>query len=63
MDIEARDSVHSLALGILLITLAFFCTAVMSTLSKAASGVPPLMTLFLQYGVSLLVFVPSAARV
>jgi len=34
----------------------------MSTLSKAAAGVPPLMTLFLQYGISLLVFVPPAAR-
>jgi drug/metabolite transporter (DMT)-like permease len=63
MDIKAQDSGHRLALGILLITLAFFCAAVMSTLSKAVTGVPPLMTLFLQYGISLLVFVPSAARV
>ena len=34
----------------------------MSTFSKAATGVPPLVTLFLQYGISFLVFVPSAAR-
>ena len=34
----------------------------MSTLSKEAAGVPPLVTLFLQYGISLLVFLPSAAR-
>ncbi len=33
----------------------------MSTFSKMASGVPPLMILFLQYGISFLVFVPSAA--
>jgi drug/metabolite transporter (DMT)-like permease len=62
MDIRAQDSGHRLTLGIILITLAFFCAAVMSTLSKAATGVPPLMTLFLQYGISLLVFVPAAAR-
>jgi drug/metabolite transporter (DMT)-like permease len=62
MDIKAQDSGHHLTLGIVLITLACFCAAVMSTLSKLATGVPPLMTLFLQYGISLLVFVPSAAR-
>ena len=62
MDIKAQDSGHRLALGILLIVLAFFCAAIMSTLSKAASGVPPLMTLFPQYSISLLVFVPPAAR-
>lgn len=61
MDIKAQTSGHNLPLGIALITLAFFCAAVMSTFSKAASGVPPLMTLFLQYGISFLVFVPSAA--
>lgn len=62
VDIKAQDSSHRLYLGIILITLAFFCAAVMSTLSKAAAGVPPLVTLFLQYGISLLVFVPSVAR-
>lgn len=34
----------------------------MSTFSKAAVGVPPLQILFLQYAISFLVFVPSAAR-
>lgn len=62
MDIKAQTSGHNPALGITLITLAFFCAAVMSTFSKAASEVPPLMILFLQYGISFLVFVPSAAR-
>jgi drug/metabolite transporter (DMT)-like permease len=63
VDIKAQDSGHRLYLGISLITLAFFCAAVMSALSKAATGAPPLIILFLQYGISLLVFLPSAARV
>ena len=62
VDIKAQDSGHPLYLGIVLITLAFLCAAVMSTLSKAATEVPPLVTLFMQYGISLLVFVPSTAR-
>jgi drug/metabolite transporter (DMT)-like permease len=62
VDIRAQDSGHRLYLGIGLITLAFFCAAVMSTLSKAATGVPPIVTLFLQYSISLLVFLPPTAR-
>lgn len=50
---------RSLALGITLITLAFFCAAVMSALSKAATGIPALLLLFLQYGISFLVFLPA----
>lgn len=61
MDIRAQTSGHNLFFGITLVTSAFFCAAVMSTLSKAASGVPPLLILFLQYAISFLVFVPSAA--
>ena len=60
MDLKAKSSGHNVAAGILLITTAFFCAAVMSTFSKAASGVPPLLILFLQYAISFLVFVPSA---
>ena len=60
MDIKAHTAGHHLFLGITLITLAFFFAAVMSTLSKAATGVPPLLILFLQYGISFLVFVPAA---
>ena len=63
MDIKAQSSGHNLPLGIMLITLAFFWAAVMSSFSKAATGVPPVATLFLQYGISFLVFVPSAVRV
>lgn len=62
MDLRAQTAGHNRSLGIVLITLAFLCAAVMSALSKAASGVPPLLLLFLQYGISFLVFVPSAAR-
>ena len=62
MDLRAQTAAQNLPLGIALITLAFFCAAVMSTFSKAAVGVPPLQILFLQYAISFLVFVPSAAR-
>ena len=62
MDIKAQTAGHKLTLGIFLITTAFLCSAIMSTFSKAASGVPPLVILFLQYAISFLVFVPSAAR-
>jgi drug/metabolite transporter (DMT)-like permease len=62
VDLQAKSSGHNQPLGIALITLAFLCAAVMSTFSKAAVGVPPLQILFLQYAISFLVFVPSAAR-
>ena len=62
MSIQAESAGHKLYLGILLITAAFFCAAVMSTFSKEATGVPPLLILFLQYGISFLVFVPMAAN-
>ena len=62
MDIKAQSAGHKLGLGIALITLAFLCSAVMSTFSKEAIGVPPLLILFLQYGISFLVFVPAAAK-
>ena len=46
----------------MLITLAFLCSAVMSSFSKAAVGVPPLLTLFLQYCISFLVFLPMLLK-
>ncbi len=60
MDIKAQSAGHKLALGIILIMVAFLCSAIMSTFGKEATGVPPLLTLFLQYAISFLVFVPSA---
>lgn len=55
----ASQATRNLPLGIFLITLAFLSAAIMSSLSKAATGVPPLMTLFLQYCISFLVFLPK----
>ena len=62
MDLKAKTAGQNLPLGICLITLAFFCAAMMSALSKAAAGVPPLLILFLQYAISFAIFVPSAGR-
>src|SRR5579875_1534005 len=52
----------NLPLGVALITLAFLSAAVMSSFSKMATGVPPLLTLFLQYCISFLVFLPTVLR-
>jgi drug/metabolite transporter (DMT)-like permease len=60
--ISAEPSKRNLPLGVTLITAAFLCAAIMSSLSKAAVGVPPLLTLFLQYCISFLVFVPASVR-
>jgi len=60
VDLRAQTAGHKLSLGITLITIAFLCAAVMSAFSKAASGAPALMILFLQYAISFLVFVPAA---
>lgn len=63
-SVELKPSAGSgnLYLGIFFITIAFFCAAVMSTFSKAASSVPRLLTLFLQYSISFLVFLPSGVK-
>jgi len=52
----------NLPLGIGLITSAFLCAAIMSAFSKAAVGIPALLLLFLQYGISFLVFAPSVLK-
>lgn len=57
-----RQGTPNLTAGIFLITAAFFCASVMSALSKAATGVSPLLLLFLQYGISFLVFLPALFR-
>jgi len=59
---SGASSNGNLLLGIMLITLAFFFAAVMSALSKAAAGVPALLLLFLQYGISFLVFLPALLK-
>jgi drug/metabolite transporter (DMT)-like permease len=60
VDLRAQSAGHKRSRGIALITIAFLCSAVMSALSKAASGAPPLMILFLQYAISFSVYVPAA---
>lgn len=62
MSRETRQGTPNLTAGIILITAAFFCASVMSALSKAASDISPLLLLFLQYGISFLVFVPPALK-
>lgn len=62
MQTTPLASGSNLYLGVSFITLAFFCAAVMSTFSKAAASVPPLLILFLQYAISFLVFLPRAAK-
>jgi drug/metabolite transporter (DMT)-like permease len=56
----APKPAHKLALGIVLITSAFLCSAIMSALSKEAAHIPALLILFLQYAISFVVFVPAA---
>lgn len=56
------DKGTNLPLGIALITAAFLCAAIMSAFSKEAAGVPALLLLFLQYGISFLVFAPSILK-
>jgi len=48
--------------GIILITAAFLCVAVMSAFGKAASNVPTGMVSFFQSFISLLVFLPWTLR-
>ncbi len=62
MSGDDHAGTRNLTAGIALITAAFFCASVMSALSKAASTVSPLLLLFLQYGISFLVFLPALAR-
>ena len=45
--IIAPKPAHNLALGIVLITSAFLCAAIMSALSKEPADVPALLILFL----------------
>lgn len=57
-----KGPTHNLTAGILLITAAFLCASIMSALSKAATGISPLLLLFLQYGISFLVFAPAVLK-
>lgn len=53
---------HNLPAGIAAICGAFFASALTGVLSKLAHGVSPLTTVFFQYTVSLVIFLPLALR-
>lgn len=62
IDIRAQDAGHNLGKGIALIVTGFLWAAVMGAVTKALHGVSPLLTLFCQYAVAFLCFVPSGLR-
>lgn len=61
-EIRAQDAGHNLTRGIALIVAAFFWAAAMGAVTKALHGIPPLLTLFFQYAIAFLCFVPSGIR-
>jgi drug/metabolite transporter (DMT)-like permease len=62
IDIRAQDAGHNLARGIALIVTAFFCSALMGACSKSLHQLSPLLTLFFQYAIGFLCFLPSGMR-
>lgn len=62
MATRVKTSPHTLAAGIAAICAAFFLSALTGVLSKFTHGVSPLITVFFQYAVSTLIFLPLALR-
>lgn len=62
IDIRAQDAGHNPGKGIVLIVIGFLWAAVMGAVTKSLHGVSPLLTLFFQYSVAFLCFVPSGLR-
>ncbi|MGA7522185.1 MAG: DMT family transporter [Acidobacteriaceae bacterium] len=62
IDIRAQDAGHKLGRGIALIVTGFFWAAVMGAVTKSLHHVSPLLTLFFQYAIAFLCFVPSGLR-
>ena len=62
IDIRAQDAGHNRGRGIALIVTGFFWAAVMGAVTKSLHHVSPLLTLFFQYAIAFLCFVPSGAR-
>lgn len=62
VDIRAQDAGHNRGRGIALIMIGFFWAAVMGAVTKSLHGVSPLLTLFFQYAIAFLCFVPSGLR-
>jgi len=62
IDIRAQDAGHNRGRGIALIVTGFFWAAVMGAVTKSLHHVLPLLTLFFQYAIAFLCFVPSGVR-
>ena len=62
IDIRAQHAGHNRSRGIALIVAGFFWAAVMGAVTKSLHGVSPLLTLFFQYAIAFLCFVPSGLR-
>jgi len=62
IDIRAQDAGHNRGRGIALIVTGFFWAAVMGAVTKSLHHVSPLLTLFFQYAIAFLCFVPSGVR-
>ncbi len=58
----AQPGGKHLVFGVLAISAAFFFSALTGVLSKFTPGVSPMITVFVQYGVSFLIFLPLALR-
>lgn len=61
-DIRAQDAGHNLSRGIALIVTGFLCSALMGALTKSLHQVSPLLTLFFQYAIGFVCFIPSGIR-
>jgi len=62
IDIRAQDAGHNRGRGIALIVTGFFWAAVMGAVTKSLHHVSPLLTLFFQYAIAFLCFLPSGVR-
>jgi drug/metabolite transporter (DMT)-like permease len=62
MDIRAQDAGHNLPRGIAFIVTAFLCSALMGAITKSLHQVSPLLTLFFQYAIGFLCFLPAGLR-
>lgn len=62
IDIRAQDAGQNRSRGIALIVAGFFWAALMGAVTKSLHHVPPLLTLFFQYAIAFLCFVPSGLR-
>lgn len=62
IDIRAQDAGYDLGKGVGLIVTGFLWAALMGAVTKSLHGISPLLTLFFQYAVAFLCFIPSGLR-